>query len=63
MMEVRREQIPLLWSTVGETALATVSAEEQSCLEGVYTVRRSEKYITDESGKVQVCLGGCVLEF
>ena len=50
----RREQIPLLLSTVGKTALANskefivlkwgiwsicVSAEEWSCLEGVYTVR------------------------
>ena len=57
-MSEGREQIPLLWSTGGETALAKgfcfnmewgggggipVSAEERSCLEGMYTARRSEK--------------------
>ena len=54
-VDFRRERIPLLWSTMGETALARgfcsntgdtkyprVCAEERSCLEGVYTVR-SEK--------------------
>ena len=47
----RRERILLLWNTVGETLLAKVfcsnmgiqsihvSAEEGSCLGGVYTVR------------------------
>ena len=51
MTDVTRERIALLWSTVGETALAKgflfkmgdtkyyVSAEERNCLEGVYTAR------------------------
>ena len=51
VMDVRREIIPSLWSTVREGAFAKsssftmgdtkhrVSAEEWSCLEGVYTVR------------------------
>ena len=63
MTDVRRERIPLLWSTVGETALARdvfsnmgirsvrVSAEEQSCLEGVYLMRKSYKQPGDESEK------------
>ena len=47
--DVRRERIPLLWSTGGETALVKdcwskmggmhVSTEERSCLEGMCTVR------------------------
>ena len=53
--DVRTERIPLLKSTVGETALVEcfcsstgirsirVSAEERSFLDGVYTLRRSEK--------------------
>ena len=61
MTDVQREQIPLLWSTVGETMLAKgfrsnmevwrLSAEERSCREGVYKVRRSEKQAGDESEK------------
>ena len=63
MTGVRRERIPLLWNRVRERTLAKglvltwgkrsvrVSAEERSCLEGVYTVRRSERYVGDESEK------------
>ena len=64
MADVRKEQILLLWSTVRETALAKgscssmgdgssvhMSAEEQSCLEGMYTVRRSENQAGDKSEK------------
>ena len=51
--EVRMEKIPLLLNTIRETALpkvfvltwgiriVRVSSEEQCCLEGKYTVRRS----------------------
>lgn len=54
MAAVRRERNPLLWSTVAERALAKgvslawgiqsvcVSADQQSCLEGMFTMRRSE---------------------
>ena len=64
MVGVRREQILLLWSTVGETALAKgscsnmgdrssvhVSAEERCCLQEMYTMRRSEKQAGDKSEK------------
>ena len=55
MTDVRRERIPWFCNTVGKTVLAKgfcfnmgirsvcVSAEELICLEGVYTVRRSQK--------------------
>ena len=56
MTGVRKERIPLLWSTVREKELAEsmcfltwgvrtirVSVEERSCLKGVYTVRKSER--------------------
>ena len=54
MIEVRREKIPLLWSTVGETALAksfcsNMGDMEYPCvcrrmklLDEVYTVIKSE---------------------
>ena len=51
--DVRRERISLLWSTVGEVASVLVLvwgirsirvyAEERSCLDGVYTMRSSER--------------------
>ena len=55
--DVRRKRIPLLWRTVRlrnsvgqrvsvltmEIRSIDVSAEEQSCLEGVHTLKRSEK--------------------
>ena len=54
MTDVRREIIPLehsrrnLWSKVSVLTWGirciSVSAEERSCLEGVYTVRRSERW-------------------
>ena len=57
MTDIRRERIPLFWRTVREPALVKgvvcfliwgirsirVSAEERSCLEGVYTVTRSDR--------------------
>ena len=62
MTRIRTVRIPLLRNAVGETALAKVfcsnmgdteyirvSAEERSCLEGVYTVRRSETLAGDKS--------------
>ena len=57
--DVRREIIPLLWSNlskrvgqmfyfffsfnIGDMKYLCVSAEERNCLEGLYTVRRSER--------------------
>ena len=55
MTDVRKERIPLLCGRVKERILAKgfsfnkgvrsdrVSAEERRCLEGVYTVRKSER--------------------
>ena len=51
VMDIKREKIPLIWSSVGETALVFVltwayevsmSAEKLSCLEVVFTVGKSE---------------------
>ena len=63
MTNVRMERIALLWRTVRNERWSKVfalswgirsirvPAEERSFLEGVYTVRRSEKYEGDESEK------------
>ena len=58
--DVRRELIPLLWGQYSCPKFFVLtrrirsnreSAEERSCLEGMYTVRMSEKWAGDESGK------------
>ena len=60
MTDVRRERIPLLWSTLGDTALAKGFCSNMGntkysvCLqknEGTYSAKRSEKLAGDEPEK------------
>lgn len=61
--DIGRESVPLLWSTVRETASAEgfccnmgdtnypYVCGRKNCPEGVYTARRSERLAGDESKK------------
>ena len=62
-INVKRKRSPLFWNTVRKRALAKdftfnvgtrsirVSAEERSCLEGVYTVRWSEGWAAEDESE------------